>query len=62
MNLIWLILGLQIYIQIKMEDKHLDCLTNEEYEKMLEDCLEGIPCNYGICDECPNANRNKNED
>lgn len=36
----------------------MDCLTPEEYEKMLEDCLEGNPCGYGICDECPNAGYN----
>lgn len=24
-------------------------------EKILEDCLNGNPCEYGICDECPNT-------
>lgn len=35
-------------------------------ESILIKCLNGIPCDYGICDECPNNldkyGRNKNED
>jgi hypothetical protein len=40
------------------------CIYNEAYpEEMLIACQEGKPCEYGICDECPNTLRNKrNED
>lgn len=24
-------------------------------EEMLNDCKNGKPCEYGICDECPNT-------
>lgn len=35
-----------------MEDK----MINEAYpEEMLIACENGIPCSYGICDECPNT-------
>lgn len=30
-------------------------------EEMLIACQNGIPCSYGICDECPNM-RNANDD
>ena len=32
-------------------------------EEMLEACRKGKPCEYGICDECPNTLRSiSNED
>lgn len=31
-------------------------------EEMLEDCLNGKPCSYGICDECPLNNRSDRDD
>ena len=30
-------------------------------DKILEDCLNGKPCEYGICDECPNVRGDKDE-
>lgn len=33
---------------------------NEAYpEEMLIACQNGIPCGYGICDECPNTLNNR---
>ena len=31
-------------------------------EEMLNACLKGKPCSYGICDECPITNGYYNED
>lgn len=31
-------------------------------EEMLLACRKGKPCEYGICDECPNATRGKGDD
>ena len=35
-------------------------------EEMLAACRKGKPCDYGICDECPNivkeTNKNEKED
>lgn len=33
----------------------MDCITNEEYQKVLKACRNGTPCRYGLCDECPNV-------
>jgi hypothetical protein len=43
-----------------MEDNE----RHEAYpEEMLIACLNGKPCDYGICDECPNTNgRIENEE
>lgn len=30
----------------------------KERDKILNDCLNGKSCDYGICDECPNILRN----
>lgn len=33
-------------------------MTKREYERMLWMCaIKGVPCEYGICDECPNASK-----
>ena len=31
-------------------------------EKILEECRNGKPCEYGICDECPNTIRGGDDD
>ena len=33
----------------------MDCITNEEYQRILKACRNGVPCKYGVCDECPNT-------
>jgi len=48
-------------------DKYLKRLkeSREAYpERILLDCLNGKPCEYGICDECPNTlgNRSKEDE
>lgn len=30
-------------------------------DKILEECLNGKPCEYGICDECPNTRGDNDE-
>ena len=30
--------------------------------KTLEDCRNGKPCEYGICDECPNIRGEEDDD
>lgn len=32
-----------------------------DIEKILEDCRNGKPCEYGICDECPNTRGDSDE-
>lgn len=40
-----------------------DNMTQHEYKKMLWNCeVRGIPCEYGICDECPNTSNNYRSD
>lgn len=41
--------------------KHIEAYS----EEMLIACQKGKPCEYGICDECPNTlgnNRSDNDD
>ena len=38
-----------------------DCMKQTEYEKALWRCEAlGIPCEFGICDECPNISNINN--
>lgn len=32
-----------------------------DIEKIIEDCRNGCPCEYGICDECPVTRGNDND-
>ena len=36
-----------------MENKNK--YKRDEYQEMLKACRNGKPCDYGICDECPNT-------
>lgn len=41
-------------------------MNDKEYgqafsEEMLIACQNGIPCSYGICDECPNTIGNRSD-
>ena len=42
-------------------------IINQDYikaysEEMLIACQNGKPCNYGICDECPNILNDREDD
>lgn len=40
-----------------------DSITSKDYDKMLWNCkVRNIPCEYGICDECPNSNNRSDKD
>lgn len=48
---------------MKDEHRYIDQEdVNEAYpEEMLIACQNGIPCSYGICDECPNTKTNRSD-
>lgn len=52
----------------KRKYKYRPKIKSEAYpEEMLIACQNGVPCSYGICDECPNmrttnVKENENED